>query len=325
MLLHQGLCRIRIRTLDLRVFSEGDAFPCRSQYLATCPKRKEGIKLTCECGLSYVPESPEDRRVHAVHHDKYLNGLPFPRAVAVPLVASIGSFNVLESTTSLPPAARKPFAELAMLAHANTPSFPAGYYGTNDEADIDRRAYAVLREGRAIALLVVRQDDHAWHVRWVEGELELVSRTADQERRPVLERLWVAAQYRRQGLAASLIRAAADRLRTTRCAMAWEVPFTNAGRELARNVCRIDFYCREIRTRWKRRSRNRTRRRAVDAPRYSTRGSHRIQEEGTYWMAIWTGLHAEKNNRIFRRLFRRKRRGICYPHGVICLFSLQPL
>jgi GNAT superfamily N-acetyltransferase len=186
-----------------------------------------------------VRGNAEDEAAHATAHDEFANGFPLDdwrRHV----VTVIEGMPVIEVVASAPQAIRDQVACLALLAHRETPSFRAGYYGA-DEAQIDRRAYATIVDGRASAFLVVELGSRSWPALWIGNDIYLARRNADEGERRVVQRVWVASKYRRKGLAKALVNGVLGHLRTTYADAAWEGPFTSSGHALIRSLCPETF------------------------------------------------------------------------------------
>jgi len=73
------------------------------------------------------------------------------------------------------------------------------------------------------------------------GAIELVEREACLRRGPKVARVWVAANYRRKGLATSLICEAANHLGVDPQALGWELPLTAGGSAIVRRFSPVSF------------------------------------------------------------------------------------
>lgn len=193
-----------------------------------------GASSSCECGLSYCTDSPDDLRAHDLHHDLYLNGHPFPPCDRV--VGVVSGAPLVDARPGDPSSRRRPFAKLAMVAQHETPQFKAGYYGSKDEDTVGRRAFAVVEGGRAVALLIAQLDTRAWPGMWRNDGLYLTSPEADTSERSVIQRVWVAKSRRREGMAQAMVREVARVLGEDLSGLAWEGPFTEAGASLLRTL-----------------------------------------------------------------------------------------
>ena len=156
----------------------------------------------CECGLCYSVDSPEDCEAHAIRHDWYLNGYPFGD-VGTRILGDAKTYAVIDARPGDPKPYKKQFAELAMVAQRETPQFRAGYYASDDEDPIDRRAFSALDGDRAIALLLSQVDTRAWPATWHDDDIYLASGLADTTQRKgystPLDSEVVSASGNRQG------------------------------------------------------------------------------------------------------------------------------
>jgi GNAT superfamily N-acetyltransferase len=189
------------------------------------------VTSPCDCGLSYSDSSPDDVSHHDRCHDHYLHGYPF-HDLGSRSAEKVGSYVLLDAEGDDPRSYRKQFAQCAMVAHRETPRFKAGYYAEDDERSVDRRAFALLRDGRAVALLIAQREEGAWAVSWHDEDLCLRG-DRDLVWRWLIQRVWVARQYRGRGLGTALTTTVSARLGE----LAWEGPFTAAGQRLLRRLC----------------------------------------------------------------------------------------
>jgi GNAT superfamily N-acetyltransferase len=184
----------------------------------------------CQCGFSYCEDVADDRVQHEQYHDWYLHGYPFTDLTRV--LGSVGPYQLIDARAGDLPSRRKSFADLAMVACREVPQFKAGYYGQEDEDSVGCRAFAAIHGDRGIALLITQVDIRAWPAIWRGGKVYLTDRVADTTSRHVIQRVWVAKEYRRQGIARALVQEGSRVLGQECSALAWEGPFTPMGREL---------------------------------------------------------------------------------------------
>ncbi len=155
--------------------------------------------MKCECGLTFNPHCQRERQRHEERHDEYLRGPVLPEIDLERAVGSISGWPVTECAATDSEGHRANHAKLAKVAQRETSQFPAGYYGTVDEGDFDRRAYAVIKDQRGIALLFSQQVQRSWPAEWRGSEIYLHHDHADVTKMRAIQRVWVAADFRRQG------------------------------------------------------------------------------------------------------------------------------
>lgn len=197
---------------------------------------------TCECGLSYVRGDPEDEARHNEMHVEYAPGPELPEIELRPVIGAVRSYDVVcvDRNTELP--VRKKLAYIAYVAQRSTPDFPAGYDGTLSDTG-DQRLYVVRNGPRGIGMALVASTDRCWSLRWTpENKACLRSREENCELRPVIERLWLAAEYRRRGLARLLLDVISNDLARPLSDFGWQLPFTPRGAALVRLILPREWF-----------------------------------------------------------------------------------
>jgi len=199
--------------------------------------------VKCECGLRYVPGIERNEVLHAEHHDKWVNGQPVPFSPYERVIGSIEGRDVLESSMDLPQSYRIELANVAMLACQETP-FKAGYDGSDEDIDLDARAYILREKGRGVGLIILRRRDRFWSFLWDNNGKENIysHSTFFEVERWVVERIWVVSRLRKQHFAQRLVSMVADHLKNGIGELGWELPLTDSGRHLVRSVCPHGFW-----------------------------------------------------------------------------------
>ena len=199
------------------------------------------MNYRCECGLSYVPGSPEDEQQHSRIHTEYDLGPAIAELCHVPRIGLIGDLPVHVVDSSVLCADRYKLAYVAMVAQRSMSSYPAGYDGTITVDD--QHLYVVADKARAVAFVLTALEGRFWHLRWKQdGSIDLVEQMATLRRGYKISRVWVAARYRRKGLSNALIRLSAGHLNTEIADLGWELPFTESGTRLVQKLAPHEFW-----------------------------------------------------------------------------------
>ncbi len=126
-----------------------------------------------------------------------------------------------------------------MVAHRTIPG-PAGYDGA--DTDYDLRLYLVADKSNAIAMILTSLESYYWQLAWnPSGAIELLANNALQRQGFKIARVWVAADYRRQGIMNWLVPVTANHLGVEIAQLGWELPFTDSGAALVRKVSPSTF------------------------------------------------------------------------------------
>lgn len=191
--------------------------------------------VTCECGLSYVPDVPEDQEAHARLHKEYAQGPLVPESAARLDGIDLAGYKLIVVDASVPTRLRHDLAYVAMVAHRSMPQYPAGYDGTINDGD--QRLFLMLDGRRAIGLAITAREQYFWKLSWSEsGPAKLVESEQHQMSRQTVGRVWMANQYRRRGLATQLLHWIARYLGMQVDQLGWELPLTDTGRALLQTV-----------------------------------------------------------------------------------------
>lgn len=81
-----------------------------------------------ECGMSYVPNIPEDVKVHQKYHDKILHGVNARQIKSDKILWEDGNYRITVVNYSSPFAQRKRAEKAGHVAHKDTPFDFAPYH-----------------------------------------------------------------------------------------------------------------------------------------------------------------------------------------------------
>lgn len=184
------------------------------------------IPEECPCGWDrHLTELSEQR--HVQRHFQWAHGPVVPAGIEP-------SWTI----AAVPAGAAAPWARLAHHAarlaqrdgRCDFPSFPAPGTGAADGFATIRAL--LYRHGRRIRGYLAITASPAPAQLDPSGKITRIPDSQVTERTCV-ELIWTAFHWRRQGIAADLIRAAARHAGTTPAEIAWRTPFTSAGQALA--------------------------------------------------------------------------------------------
>jgi len=193
----------------------------------------------CECGLDYVRGSAEDEKYHAKLHAEYAHGPKIAVLRLLPNLGLVGEFKFHAVDITVPFDIRQKLAYAAMVACRSIPG-PAGYDGT--VTGDDQRLYILSAKSNVVAMVITALDTYFWKLAWgSNGSVKLMEQEALLRTSPKVARIWVAANYRRKGLATSLIIETSKHLGVDTQMLGWELPFTESGSAVVRKFSPVAF------------------------------------------------------------------------------------
>ena len=197
---------------------------------------------SCECGLTYVRGLDEDEKRHARFHSEYARGPKITQLKQLPTLGLVNKLTIHVVDRTVPEAIRKKVAHVAYVAARSMPGSPAGYDGTHIEND-DVRLYLLAKGNHVVAIVITALDPFAWNLKWGrDGAVELIEKRQIPNPKPTICRVWVAADYRKKGLAVSLITEECKHLNVSPQMLGWVLPFTTGGQAVARKFSPDNFF-----------------------------------------------------------------------------------
>ncbi|MER8261835.1 GNAT family N-acetyltransferase [Streptomyces albidoflavus] len=199
-----------------------------SQRAAPVQFRVPKLSLDHECRCGFRGQSGDDGRAHADHHATWALGVRVPKNLFWP-----GDLVVV--TTQSPIAWRRLVYKVAGLPQReNHYDFRSwSHLGEPEETEDNVRAYLLKSNGHVVGYLTTHDTDH--HRPW-----DLIDESplgdADDTLRPRVDLIWVADNYRRQGVGAMLVQALADDFGSPVAEVSWSTPISQSGLQLARRL-----------------------------------------------------------------------------------------
>jgi hypothetical protein len=197
------------------------------------------VVVKCElCGMSYVPQVPDNVREHSRYHDRIVNGFPTrPLKSDCVIWAEADSRITLVNPRSVLPQRRRA-EEVARLARRDMP------YGEEDLFNgKDTHAFFLHKRNRAIGFLSIEKQKHVWKACW--ADLDAGKEPEEIVGHPPIWSIcmaWIHERHRGSGLGQFMVSQAAVYLGCDLGSVGWYTPFTESGRNLVRKCCPETFY-----------------------------------------------------------------------------------
>jgi GNAT superfamily N-acetyltransferase len=201
----------------------------------------------CECGLLYASWHPPDVRLHRRVHDEYLKGTPAPPYRDDEVIAHDPTTLVVRPGASWKQRDRA----MRIARRANREMHydfgAASIYDSLNTHEFQTHAFFAVREGRAVAFVVLEKRSHVWLCRWSDREdCEREHQAGRDYNPPMLSQdharwtvifVWTLPAMRRQAIARRLIEQAAQFAGIPIAELGWYTPFSETGETLVRNLC----------------------------------------------------------------------------------------
>jgi ribosomal protein S18 acetylase RimI-like enzyme len=192
------------------------------------------------CGMSYVPEIPDNVRDHQEYHDKVVNGLPAHPSESGRVIWSQDDMRIIIVDGLSPLEQRHLAEEVAILARKDTPYGAEVLFG---ECELDTHVFLLHRQNRIIGLLIVEKRDHVWQTSWADLD-------AGKEPKELLTHppmwsicfIWIIQHHRGSHLGQTMINEAVAYLGGNFKTIGWYSPFTDSGKALVCRCCPEIFY-----------------------------------------------------------------------------------
>jgi hypothetical protein len=191
--------------------------------------------FTClECGLAYVRESPEDRKLHRACHDEVVNGVPAHPTKPENVIWRESDDRIIVVTPLSPKAQRVRARKVARVANREV-LYDFGLYDESEPPD-ERNLHLFLycRGSRVVGLAMLEKRSHVCHYTWEEYDRQ--ERKTLEERSPVwsLGFAWVHRKHRRSSIARTLFHESLRFLGIDSRSVGVYTPFSADGERFAR-------------------------------------------------------------------------------------------
>lgn len=181
----------------------------------------------CPCGSAKALDTDDSR--HAERHIRWATGVPVPRTL------NWDRENIAVVTPTSPVRWRELAYKCALLPkRENGYDFASFAVGDGTPSEDNLRAYLYRLEGRVVGFVSVFDTDVA---QWRAFEPSKVrSQPTDGRLRPVVNVIFTAHIWRRQGIAKELVEAIAADAELPVSEIAWNTPLSTAGSALAKST-----------------------------------------------------------------------------------------
>lgn len=184
-----------------------------------------------QCGYKYISEITSDIRQHRSFHDRYLRGVRFRPAKGENVIYSIGDKQVVLITNESQLTQRKKAYQISLDGMRDTDFDFSSYYYDNDPANI----FIVRINYCAVSFLVIepiKSIHQLYKFHWNDNSLEIF----ESRLKYGIRFIWTLSPFRRKGLGTLVLGTACSVLKTTIDDLAWSLPFTFSGNELAKKL-----------------------------------------------------------------------------------------
>jgi GNAT superfamily N-acetyltransferase len=195
-----------------------------------------------ECGMSYVPDIPEDVKVHQKYHDKIVNGVYARKRKSDKIIWEEGNYRITVVNYYSPFAQRKRAEEAGLVAHKDTPFDFAPYHSEERLDERNVHIFLLYRKNRIIGLLIVERRDYVQRFTWEEYENAGGKELPKGEPIWSIGLAWVHRRHRKRGLGSRLVQIAASFFDIEIQSIGWYTPFEDYGEKLVKSLCPESFY-----------------------------------------------------------------------------------
>lgn len=188
--------------------------------------------------MMYVEESSEDRRLHRVHHDQIVNGVPARTLKSEKVAWRQGEDRIIVVTAASPKRERTRAAKVGRVANQEM-HYDFGVYNENEPPDDrDIHLFVYCSDDRAIGLSILERRTGVCHYTWEEVENHVEKTLEEQHAIWSLVFTWVNKKHRRRGIAKILLMEAVRYLGVQIHDIGLYTPFSNDGEAFARSIFR---------------------------------------------------------------------------------------
>ena len=195
------------------------------------------IKECKTCNFAYVPDLPEDVKIHRKRHDESVNGIKAPARKNDNTLWSKNQYRITIANQLSPKYQRVRAEKVARLGNRETRyDFPPY---TADEPFDDKivHLFVLFHRSRAVGILVLSRREDIWGGKWEDIEQRKVQKLEKHVPLWTVDFIWVLKKHRGYKLAKKLIKTAANHFEFEVENIGWYPPFSNGGKFLSKSIC----------------------------------------------------------------------------------------
>ncbi len=194
------------------------------------------------CKFAYVSEIEENVRQHDVYHDHFLNGIEIRNIEEYQNFKINDNLTIIIINQLIQNEKRKIAEDLAKFPMDETIYSGLPYSASEPIDERDVHAILLVKDFRAIGLLVIEKRSEIWLTSWEDFYKGQVTRL--KEHKPIwsISMIWIANSHRRQGYCILLVKKALSHFKTDLKNIGWYTPFTKDGEMFVKSICPNEFY-----------------------------------------------------------------------------------
>jgi hypothetical protein len=192
---------------------------------------------SAECGLNYVPESPDDATYHAAFHDREVNGIVI-EGDGWEEIWHEEDRRLLLVTKQSPRAHANVATDVIFQGYRDT-RFSFAPQFTNDQRDrtTDTHAFLFCKEKRVKGIVTVGQGNELWDTNWEEIETMKPIFVRSEQPLWMITFVWRLKRFPEPGVARLMVDEVLRYLRLDVQSIGWRPPFTKDGEKFVRKCC----------------------------------------------------------------------------------------
>lgn len=190
-----------------------------------------------ECGFSYVPDIPEDVKLHENYHDKMVKGVPLSTTKKIEAIWEDQDSLIFVVNFSSPFSQKKIAEKVGIIAHRDTPYDISPYSAREIKDERDVHIFLYHEENRIIGYLLVEKRKNIWSCSWEQYDRNQATKVTDIPFLWTIGLVWVNRRHRRKGIAKTLIKEASNYFDLKIKDFGWYAPpITESGEAILRKI-----------------------------------------------------------------------------------------
>lgn len=193
--------------------------------------------ICSECGFSYVPDIPEDVKLHENYHDEMVKGVPLSTTKEMEVIWEDRGSLIFVVNFSSPFPQKKIAEKVGIIANRDTPYDISPYSAGEIRDDRDVHIFLYHKENRIIGYLLIEKRTNIWKCSWEQYEKQQPSVVSDIPFLWTVGLVWVHRGHRHKGIAMTLIKEASNYFKLKLKDFGWYAPpITESGEAMLRKI-----------------------------------------------------------------------------------------